>query len=128
MMNTADRSLAIIDYALRRRFVFYLVPPLFDKDHENNNIFKNHLINTGVNEDLANKIIEKFRILNNRILYDEDLGYGFRIGHSYFCGKGSKTDKWYNSIINYEIAPLLKEYWFDDLEKAENEVKKLLDI
>jgi len=128
MMNTADRSLAIIDYALRRRFVFYLVPPLFDEDNNNDNIFKNHLIEKGVGEDLAIKIIEKFSLLNNLILDDEDLGYGFRIGHSYFCGKGPKTDKWYKSIVNYEIAPLLKEYWFDDLEKAENEIKKLLDI
>jgi len=128
MMNTADRSLAIIDYALRRRFVFYLLPPLFDEDSENDNIFKNHLIEIGVDEDLAIKIISKFKVLNNRILDDEDLGYGFRIGHAYFCGKGTKNKQWFRSIINYEIAPLLKEYWFDDLEKAEEEIEKLLNI
>ncbi|MCL2114982.1 MAG: AAA family ATPase [Methanobrevibacter sp.] len=129
MMNTADRSLAIIDYALRRRFVFYLIPPLFDEDSKNNDIFKNYLIDKkDLDDDLATKIIDKFRILNNLILDDEDLGHGFRIGHSYFCGKGDKDIEWYKSIITYEIAPLLKEYWFDDLEKAEDEIEKLLNI
>ena len=128
MMNTADRSLAIIDYALRRRFVFYLVHPLFDEDYKNDNIFKNHLINMNIEENLAIKIIGKFRALNELILEDGDLGYGFRMGHSYFCGKGEKNVKWYKSIVNYEIAPLLKEYWFDDLDKAEDEIEKLLNI
>jgi len=130
MMNTADRSLAIIDYALRRRFVFYLILPLFDEDYKNDNIFKKYLTEKNeLDNDLATKIIDKFRALNEFILKDEDLGYGFRIGHSYFCGKvkGYK-DKWYKSIINYEIAPLLREYWFDDLEKAEEEIEKLLNI
>ncbi|MGL6298879.1 MAG: AAA family ATPase [Methanobacteriaceae archaeon] len=128
MMNTADRSLAIIDYALRRRFVFYTIPPLFDEYSENGNIFKNHLIEIGTNEGLANDIINKFGALNDLILKDEDLGTGFRIGHSYFCGKCTKDNQWYNSIINYEIAPLLREYWFDDLDKADDEIEKLLNI
>jgi len=128
MMNTADRSLAIIDYALRRRFVFYLILPLFDEDYKNDNIFKNHLTKIGVDENLAIKIIDKIRTLNNLILKDEDLGYGFRIGHSYFCGNSDKNLSWYKSIISYEIAPLLKEYWFDDLDKAEDEIEKLLNI
>lgn len=128
MMNTADRSLAIIDYALRRRFVFFTIHPLFDEDYKNNNIFKDFLIENGVKEDLAIKIIDKFKALNNLILDNEDLGHGFRIGHSYFCGKCVKDEKWYRSIVNYEIAPLLKEYWFDDLDKAEEEIEKLLNI
>ena len=138
MMNTADRSLAIIDYALRRRFVFYLVNPLFDKDSENRNIFKNHLVNNGIDESLANNIISKFKALNELIVNDEDLGNGFRIGHSYFCGNNNNNNKndingnddykWYESIVKYEIAPLLKEYWFDELDKADEEIKRLLNL
>ncbi|MDL2271248.1 AAA family ATPase, partial [Methanobrevibacter sp. OttesenSCG-928-I08] len=127
MMNTADRSLAIIDYALRRRFVFYLISPLFDEDYENGSIFENYLLEKGVKEELASRIVSKFKSLNKKILNDEDLGFGFRIGHSYFTGEGS-DEKWYNSVIEYEISPLLKEYWFDDLEKAEDEIKILLNI
>ncbi|MDO9626537.1 MAG: DUF3578 domain-containing protein [Methanobacteriaceae archaeon] len=128
MMNTADRSLAMIDYALRRRFVFYSVNPLFEED----NLFKNHLINLGLEEELAKNIISRFKTLNQKISEDDSLGDGFKIGHSYFCGKGHVNDhkseddeNWYSSIINYEIDPLLKEYWFDDLETAQEEIDKL---
>ncbi|MDR0913055.1 MAG: AAA family ATPase, partial [Methanobrevibacter sp.] len=130
MMNTADRSLAIIDYALRRRFVFCLISPLFDEDSD---IFKEYLINNNVSSDLATKITERFKNLNKKIIEDENLGYGFRIGHSYFCGKGReaengvfKDELWYKSIIKYEIEPLLNEYWFDELKCAEEEIDKLL--
>jgi 5-methylcytosine-specific restriction endonuclease McrBC GTP-binding regulatory subunit McrB len=129
MMNTADRSLAMIDYALRRRFVFYSVNPLFEEE----DLFKNHLINIGLEEELAKKIISRFKTLNQKISEDDSLGDGFKIGHSYFCGQGHVNDDhesenyedWYNSIINYEIAPLLKEYWFDNLETAQEEIDKL---
>ncbi len=129
MMNTADRSLAMIDYALRRRFVFYSVNPLFEEE----DLFKNHLISKGLEEELAKKIISCFKTLNQKISEDDSLGDGFKIGHSYFCGQGlvnddyeSENDEdWYNSIITYEIAPLLKEYWFDNLEMAQEEVDKL---
>ena len=129
MMNTADRSLAMIDYALRRRFVFYSINPLFEEE----DIFKNHLINIGLEEELAKKIISRFKTLNQKISEDDSLGDGFKIGHSYFCGQKHVNDDhesendedWYNSIINYEIAPLLKEYWFDNLETAQEEIDKL---
>ena len=129
MMNTADRSLAMIDYALRRRFVFYSINPLFEEE----DIFKNHLINIGLEEELAKKIISRFKTLNQKISEDDSLGDGFKIGHSYFCGQEHVNDDhesendedWYNSIINYEIAPLLKEYWFDNLETAQEEIDKL---
>jgi len=129
MMNTADRSLAMIDYALRRRFVFYSVNPLFEED----DLFKNHLISKGLEEELAKKIISCFKTLNQKISVDDSLGDGFKIGHSYFCGQGHVNDDyesendedWYNSIITYEIAPLLKEYWFDNLEMAQEEIDKL---
>lgn len=130
MMNTADRSLAMIDYALRRRFVFYSVDPLFEEE----DLFKNHLISLGLEEELANKIISRFKALNLKISEDDSLGDGFKIGHSYFCGDGCigdygfKNDEdWYNSIINYEIAPLLMEYWFDSLETAQEEIDKLIN-
>lgn len=132
MMNTADRSLAIIDYALRRRFVFCLIPPLFDEDSKST-LFKEYLTDNGVSNNLATKIIERFKSLNKKILEDENLGYGFRIGHSYFCGEGRETENgvfkdelWYKSIIKYEIEPLLNEYWFDELNCAEEEIDKLL--
>lgn len=128
MMNTADRSLAMIDYALRRRFVFYTTNPLFDNDSEHDNIFKNHLIEKGVNENLVDAIINKFTRLNKKILDDEDLGHGFRLGHSYFLSEGSYDKEWYDSIIEYEIAPILKEYWFDDLDKALDEIDTLKNI
>ncbi|MDR1820050.1 MAG: AAA family ATPase [Methanobrevibacter sp.] len=125
MMNTADRSLAIIDYALRRRFVFYTVNPLFDEDDKNDYIFKKYLIRNGVDEDLAIEIIRKFKDLNNFILNDEDLGDGFKIGHSYFCV--DDVNNQYGSIVEYEIAPLLREYWFDNLEEAEKRIKHLIE-
>ncbi|GAA5818805.1 MAG: Pseudogene of conserved hypothetical protein [Methanobrevibacter sp. CfCl-M3] len=99
MMNTADRSLAIIDYALRRRFVFYTVNPLFDEDDKNKNIFKKYLTENGVDDGLAIKIIRKFKDLNNFIHDDEDLGDGFKIGHSYFCVDNVKDQ--YESIVKY---------------------------
>lgn len=130
MMNTADRSLAMIDYALRRRFVFYSVDPLFEEE----NLFKSYLINIGLEEKLATKIISRFKTLNEKIIDDDSLGDGFKIGHSYFCAGnitddyGSKNyEDWYSSIINYEIAPLLKEYWFDNIETAQEEIDKLIN-
>ncbi|MDR2544052.1 MAG: AAA family ATPase [Methanobrevibacter sp.] len=125
MMNTADRSLAIIDYALRRRFVFYTVNPLFDEDDKNKDIFKKYLIRNGVDDGLAIKIIRKFKDLNNFIHDDADLGDGFKIGHSYFCVDNVKDQ--YESIVKYEVAPLLREYWFDDLKKAEERIKHLIE-
>lgn len=129
MMNTADRSLAMIDYALRRRFVFYSVKPLFEEE----NLFKNHLISKGLDEEISIRIISCFKTLNQKISEDDSLGDGFKIGHSYFCGQGRVNDdyesendeEWYNSIITYEIAPLLNEYWFDNLEMAQEEIDKL---
>lgn len=120
MMNTADRSLAIIDYALRRRFCFFELEPAFETD-----TFKNHLITQGANEDLINKIKMKIGSINLEISKDVNLGKGFRIGHSYFCNY-SNSDKWYEEIIKYEIQPLIKEYWFDEEEKAKNYVEELL--
>lgn len=120
-MNTADRSLAVVDYALRRRFAFININPSFtDK-------FQRELTNIGVDEGIIQQIISKINSLNKVIGSDSNLGNGFRIGHSYFCvvPKGSGDIDWYNGIVKHEIAPLLEEYWFDEEEKAQSEISKL---
>lgn len=116
MMNTADRSLAIMDYALRRRFSFYEIEPAFGKDN-----FKHHLKANGVTESMIKKINDNFIALNNYIADEKNsgLGSGFRIGHSYFCTKPNcDEDKWYANIIKFEIQPMLEEYWFDEKDKV----------
>lgn len=121
-MNTADRSLAIIDYALRRRFSFYTLSPAFDNDK-----FKQYLYEEGLDEQLINTIVARMLNLNNNIVEERGLGEGFQIGHSYFCKVNANNSKeWFKSIIKYEIKPLLKEYFFDNLEKADNLSKDLL--
>ncbi len=111
-MNTADRSLAMIDYALRRRFCFINMKPAFD-----NLNFKGYLENKG--GDLSNIIIDKITKLNKTIENDVSLGEGFCVGHSYFCmNKDIVTEEDYKNIIRYEILPLLSEYWFDDPDKV----------
>lgn len=123
LMNTADRSLAMLDYALRRRFIFIDIEPAFNKPQ-----FKNDLENKNIDKDLINKIIEKFTKLNETIKSDKTLGKGYTIGHSYFCNRKNLNKEDYEDIINYEIAPTLKEYWFDNEDKAEKEIKELLNI
>ncbi|MCW6088161.1 AAA family ATPase [Clostridium sporogenes] len=120
-MNTADRSLAIIDYALRRRFCFFELVPAFATQE-----FKQYLLGNNVDKDLIEKIIIRFSHLNSEIEKDPNLGSGFRIGHSYFCDCSGTNDLWYETIIKYEIAPLLEEYWFDDIENAKNHIEELL--
>lgn len=122
MMNTADRSLAIVDYALRRRFSMITVVPAFDNPN-----FKADLLAKGTATEMADKIIAKFNNLNKEIADDSSLGDGFTIGHSYFCVDGVITDKVYKEIIEYDIKPILYEYWFDDKNKAEQKVKELLN-
>ena len=120
-MNTADRSLAIVDYALRRRFRFITLEPKF------NNNLKEFLKTKGFSDDFIQEIISKLRNLNENIKADKNLGEGFLIGHSYFCNAPSSNESdWFEKIVKYEIAPLLEEYWFDDLEKARNQVNLLL--
>lgn len=112
MMNTADRSLAMIDYALRRRFSFFEMTPGFDSEG-----FKNY--QNGLNSDMFNDLIQKIKELNREISLDKSLGKGFCIGHSYFCGRESCTEDWLRSVVNYDIIPMLSEYWFDDAAKLQ---------
>ncbi len=120
MMNTADRSIAIIDYALRRRFVFYELLPAFE-----NNKFQKHLKIKGTDEDMIDKIVVKLSKINQNIKDDISLGSGFKIGHSYFCND-KITEERYNEIIEYEIAHLIREYWFDNTDKAQFYIKELI--
>ena len=120
-MNTADRSLAVVDYALRRRFAFIDVMPNFNAK------FRNHLLNS-TDETIVDKIIQRMEQLNKQIRDDKNLGDGFQIGHSFFCDPGSfrGDDAWYRFVIENEIEPLLKEYWFDNAEMADSHVQTLL--
>jgi 5-methylcytosine-specific restriction enzyme B len=121
-MNTADKSLAMVDYALRRRFNFIFLKPKF------NDGFITFLGNMGVKKNVINAIVEKISKLNEMIIKDDkNLGKGYQIGHSFFCPqRKSKYDKeWFKNIVKYEIEPLLEEYWFDSEDKF-NEAKNLL--
>ena len=116
MMNTADRSLAMIDYALRRRFSFLEMEPGFDSDG-----FIQYQKN--LNNETFNELVEKVKELNKKIASDKSLGKGFCIGHSYFCGHDTCTEEWLHSIVDFDILPMLSEYWFDDsaeLQRWEN--------
>ena len=114
MMNTADRSLAMIDYALRRRFSFFELEPGFESKGFSD--YRAAMDNETFNE-LISKVIE----LNGAIRRDKSLGKGFCIGHSYFCGKTKDTctDNWMQSVVDYDILPMLSEYWFDDDSKIQ---------
>lgn len=119
MMNTADRSLAMIDYALRRRFAFYTMKPAFDDP-----TFKSQYEN--VSCELFHKAIAAVENLNKVILSDRSLGAGFEIGHSYFCKKPEEiNDVLVKNIITYEIIPTIEEYWFDNADRLNTERQKL---
>jgi MoxR-like ATPase len=120
MMNTADRSIALIDYALRRRFAFFELHPAFESE-----VFKDRL--KMINNPKLDNLIAKVKELNDTIEQDDSLGSGFRIGHSYFCPKDGVdvNAEWLSSIIEYELLPLLEEYWFDDKQKIERWSHKL---
>ena len=118
MMNTADRSLAMIDYALRRRFSFYTMKPAFE--NAENNGFGEYI--QDISCELYHTVIAEIRELNNAICKDSTLGKGFEIGHSYFAPEDVSVidDEWVRNVIEYEIIPLIEEYWFDN----DNECKK----
>lgn len=113
MMNTADRSLALLDYALRRRFAFFEFDPAFQSEG-----FQK--LKTKINSTKFDKLISCVENLNNVISNDESLGEGFRIGHSYFCTKMQITDEWLSAVVDFELIPLLKEYWFDEPSKVKD--------
>ncbi|MDK2826300.1 MAG: 5-methylcytosine-specific restriction enzyme, partial [Methanolobus sp.] len=105
-----------------RRFRFISLKPKF------NDKFVDLLRLKGFSNDFIHGFINKVNLLNEKIKSDKNLGEGFQIGHSFFCSNNAdKPEKeWFEDIVKYEIAPLLEEYWFDDIEKSKAEVKKLL--
>ncbi|SFN97133.1 AAA family ATPase [Proteiniclasticum ruminis] len=107
MMNTADRSLAMLDYALRRRFAFFEMKPGFESEG-----FRNYRMSLNSKE--FNNLINTIDNLNGVITADESLGEGFCIGHSYFCELREISNSMLSNIVEYELIPLLKEYWFDE--------------
>lgn len=111
MMNTADRSLAMMDYALRRRFAFFDIEPAFAKDG-----FKAY--KAKINNLKFDRLIDCVCKLNEVIEKDEILGAGFRIGHSYFCTNSVIDDMWLQNVVKYQLEPLIKEYWFDEPNKV----------
>ncbi len=120
LMNTADRSLAILDYALRRRFAFFEILPVFD-----NQRFIDYRLS--LNNSKFNSLIQCIELLNEEIKDDDTLGKGFCIGHSYFCNykENTLTDDRLKEIVNYEIIPMLQEYWFDEQKKVTEWAERL---
>ena len=118
MMNTADRSLAMIDYALRRRFSFFEMKPGFETPQ-----FQKYI--AGFGDAKLVSFVNGIIALNNVIATDDSLGSGFCIGHSYLCDLGDKYDL--ESIAEYDIIPMLREYWFDNDERFNLEAQNLRD-
>ena len=112
MMNTADRSLALIDYALRRRFSFFEMEPAFTSDG-----FLHY--QAALDNETFDALVEQIKKLNLEIKNDPVLGPGFRIGHSYFCldAPAACTTDWMCSVVEFDILPTLAEYWFDAPDK-----------
>lgn len=120
MMNTADRSLAMLDYALRRRFAFVELSPAFDSDG-----FRAY--RDGLDDSRFGALVDEVESLNRAIAEDESLGEGFCIGHSYFCNMKPETctGAALDSIVEYELIPMLKEYWFDESKKVQDWERRL---
>ena len=123
MMNTADRSLAMIDYALRRRFSFFEIEPGFDSDgfQTYQNEFENETFDA---------LVQQIKALNKKITGDPALGREFRIGHSCLCGRKPNecTEDWMRSVVEFELIPMLEEYWFDDLAELQKWERNLRGV
>lgn len=120
-MNTADRSLAIVDYALRRRFAFISLQP----DYGDN--FRTFLSSNGLSNSMIEHISSSVFKVNEKIKADSNLGEGFQIGHSYFCNFSNTEDEniWWQEIIDFELKPLLEEIWFDELNNVSDMIRLL---
>lgn len=121
MMNTADRSLAMLDYALRRRFAFFEMTPAF-----NSSGFRAY--RAKINNPKFDRLIATVEQLNDVIANDDSLGEGFCIGHSYFCTNATVTGDWMKSVVEFELIPLLKEYWFDEAAKVKDWSRTLREV
>jgi 5-methylcytosine-specific restriction protein B len=125
LMNVADRSLAMVDYAMRRRFVFITLKPQYESP-----LFRQWLLERAMDEELVQLIVERMTRLNREIREDPLLGENYELGHSFFLPKGDNfgglDQNWYVRVVRTEIIPLLKEYWFDNPKRAEDAEKRLL--
>ena len=121
MMNTADRSLAMIDYALRRRFSFIDMCPGFDSEG-----FKKY--KDTLNNELFDRAVDVITMLNDVIAKDDSLGEGFCIGHSYFCNQKNFSEEWLRNVVEYDIIPMIREYWFDNNALFEQQTSRLRSI
>jgi 5-methylcytosine-specific restriction protein B len=115
----------MVDYALRRRFAFMRLKPQFQ-----NESFRKWLLDRGMSDVLIGLIVTRIGALNQEIANDALLGENYQVGHSFFCPKGNNFEgldrNWYEAIVETEIVPLLKEYWFDNGKRAEQVAEKLL--
>src|SRR5690625_2527911 len=113
-MNTADRSLAQLDVALRRRFSFVTLDPQFNEK------WKQHLQQKGISDRMIERILHAVTKINQEIGEDYQLGRGYEIGHSFFTSIPKQMDEtvWFEHVITFEIKPLLEEYYFDRPEKV----------
>ena len=124
-MNIADRSLALVDLALRRRFAFLSLEPRFG------DVWRKWVVKEcGVDHVLASDIERRMAALNETITADTRLGKQFQIGHSYVTPnhrlETDGTQKWFQQVVETEIGPLLEEYWFDAPAEAQKARDKLL--
>lgn len=121
LMNTADRSLAMLDFALRRRFAFINLKPGFK-----NHVFLSYCYD--VDNEYFVRLIRCVESLNEEIVKDDSLGEGFCIGHSFFCGCTAEkvSAQWLRGLVQYELVPLLSEYWYDTPDKVNGWKRKLM--
>lgn len=121
-MNVADRSLALVDLALRRRFAF------MDLEPNLNGAWQEWCGRLGMSMEESSQVKKLMDELNQEIAGDRALGPQFRIGHSYVTPLETVTDsrQWFDAIVSSEIGPLLHEYWFDAPERADETIKRLL--
>ena len=123
-MNIADRSLALVDLALRRRFAFTTLEPKLGPSW-----LRWVTEELGVDPDLVEDVRHRITSLNEAI--KKALGEQFRVGHSYVTPARrldpGTTRSWFRDIVETELAPLLEEYWFDDADRARQERDRLLE-
>ena len=122
-MNIADRSLALVDFALRRRFAFAALEPRF-----NDAWFAWVTTRGGIDAASARAIQDRMTALNDRIAQDLELGRNFLIGHSYVTPSQPVPDAsaWFRRVAETEIRPLLQEYWFASPDKVDEAMEPLL--
>ena len=124
-MNIADRSLALVDLALRRRFAFVTLEPSLGE------AWSNWVVREyGIDPELVDELRRRIGTLNDRVAADDRLGSQFQVGHSYVTPtyrlESGATRDWFRQVVETEIQPLLEEYWFDSPTDAREAVQQLL--